>query len=58
MGGILAAQFFVVWLNWFNAELSPKRYWGWGGGGGGGRGPRSQAGEDGIIPNTTLSTPE
>ena len=40
----------VVWLNVFNAELSPKRYW---------RGPRSQeVGEEGdYIPNATLSPP-
>ena len=42
VGGMLAAQLFVdtswFWLNWFNAELSPKRYWGWGWVGGGGRG--------------------
>ena len=24
---------FLVWLNWFDAELSPKKYW---------RGPKSQ----------------
>ena len=40
------------WLDLFNAELSPKRYW---------RGPKSQ--ETGeldkeIMPNATLSPPE
>ena len=39
----------VGWLHWFNAELSPKRYW---------RGPKSQeVGEEGgyKIPNAALS---
>ena len=40
----------VGWLHWFNAELSPKRYW---------RGPTEsqEVGEGGgyIIPNAALS---
>ena len=49
-------------VNWFNAELSPKRYWRGprsqevGGGGGGGGGGREWKRE--IIPNDTLSPPE
>ena len=39
------------WLNLFNAELSPKRYW---------RGPRSQemGGEKETVSSVTLSPPE
>ena len=42
----------LVWLNWFNAEFSPKRFW---------RGPRSQeVGEEGgdySLHATTRMTP-
>ena len=56
----------VGWLNWFNAEMSPKRYW-WGrnprmcgrlrgGGGGGGGGERERERERGYAYRYTVTT--